>query len=104
MTTPYEIPLTPEPQTFSIALAGVTYRLTVAWNSSAGLWVLDIADADSVPLVQGLTLVTGLDLLEQYRHLGIMGSLVVQTDHNTDAPPTLENLGTAGRLYFVTGD
>ena len=46
-------------------------------------------------------MVPGLDLLYQYKYLGIAGSLVVQTDYNTDAVPTYENLGVTGRVYFV---
>lgn len=99
--TPYEIPLSPEPQTLSISLAGKTYFLSLAFNRAGSYWVLDMADEDRVPLLTGVPLVTGLDLLEQYSYLGIGGSLIVQTDFDADAVPTFENLGVTGRLYFV---
>lgn len=103
MTTPYEIPLSPDPQTFRIQLAGVDYSVTVVWNAQALCWVMDLSLAGGGDaLIQGCPLVTGLDLLAQYRHLGIGGSLVVQTDYDSDAVPTLDNLGITGRLYFVT--
>jgi len=101
VTTPYEIPLTPAPQRFSIELNGVNYNLRIVWNTIAGVWVLDIADTDNVPLVQGIPLVTGADLLEQYQHLNFGGGIVVLTDANPDAVPTIENLGSSGRVYFV---
>lgn len=102
MTTPYEIPLSPESQTFRVPLGSVTYRLTIVWNDISKGWVMDIADADDLPLAQGIPLVTGLDLLAQYKFLGIPGALVVQSDFDVDAAPTYEGLGTTSRLYFVT--
>jgi hypothetical protein len=100
--TPYEIPLTPEPQSFTIQLGGIDYYMTLAWNRASACWVLDIADEDRLPIVNGIPLVTGLDLLEPYAHLGFTGALLVQTDFDADAVPTFDNLGITGRLYFVT--
>ena len=99
----YEIPLSAEAQTFRIQLAGVTYRMTLRWTAaSEGGWVLDISDSTDVPVVQGIPLITGADLLAQYRHLGFSGSLVVQTDYDPDTTPTYANLGSTSHLYFVT--
>jgi uncharacterized protein DUF6983 len=47
-------------------------------------------------------LVTGADLLAQYKHLGFTGALVVQTVSNPDAVPTFANLGDDGQVYWVT--
>lgn len=99
----YEIPLSPRPQTFGITLAGRALNLTLLWrNVDEGGWVLDIADGENVPIVRGIPLVTGADLLGQYAYLGFGGQLIVQTDHDTDAVPTWENLGDTSHLYFVT--
>lgn len=102
MSTPYEVPLTPEAQTFQLTLAGVLYTLRVSWCDPAQAWTLDIADLNGVPIVNGIPIVTGTDLLGQYAYLGIEGQLIVQTDSDVDAVPTYTNLGIAGRLYFVT--
>lgn len=102
MTTAFEVPLTPQPQLFQIALAGTSYFIRIAWNTSMSAWVLDLLDADRLPILNGVPLVTGLDLLAQYRYLGIPGSLVVQTDSDNDALPTFENLGINSHLFFVT--
>lgn len=102
---PYEIPLSPQAQTFNILLGGATYRLTVQWNNApTGGWVLDIADANDTPIVAGIPLVTGCDLLEQYEYLGINGQLEVQTDTDLAAVPDFSNLGTTSHLYFLTDD
>lgn len=99
----YEIPLTPDPQVFTITLSGTVYQLTVQYrNIDQGGWVLDIADNAGNPIVQGIPLVTGADLLSQYKHLGFAGGLYVQTTDNPDAVPTFDNLGTGAHLYWVT--
>ena len=102
MATTYEIPLTAEPQSFQIALGGVVYALTVRWNIPASAWCLDVADANGAPILAGIPLVTGCNLLGQYGYLNFGGALVAQTDHDLMAPPAYGNLGTTGHLYFVT--
>ncbi|WP_025138078.1 hypothetical protein [Achromobacter sp. DH1f] len=99
--TVYEIPLSADSQRFTITLTGVIYNLALTWRSGTG-WVLDIADANSAPLVSGIPLVTGIDLLGQFRHLGIGGRLVVLVEGDISAVPSYENLGTGGKLYFIT--
>lgn len=99
--TPYQIPLSPKAQQFFIRLGSKQYFLTWRYNADAPGWMLTIADENRAPLISNLPVVTGLDLLAPLRHLGIEGSLVVQTDNDPDAVPTYENLGTAGRTYFV---
>ncbi len=59
--------------------------MTVVWRdapSMNGGYVLDIADANGKPIVQGIPFVTGADLLAQYAYLGIGGQLIVQTDYD----------------------
>jgi hypothetical protein len=89
------------PQALSIQLGGVTYQLTFLYRNdpNAG-WTVDIADAAGNPIVQGIPLVTGADLLAQYRHLGFTGALVVQTAHDPDAVPTFANLGKDANVYW----
>lgn len=99
--TPYEIPLANDPQTLQIPLGGIVYTLTVQFNSIAGSWTLDIADAQRVPIVSGIPMVTGVDLLEQYAYLGIGGRLEVQSDGDVTAVPQFNDLGVTGRLFFV---
>lgn len=103
MASYFTIPLQPQPQTFSITLGGVSYNLTFKYqNVDMGGWCLDIADQNSVPIVQGIPLVTGANLLAQYAYLGFTGTLWVQTQSDPDAVPTFENLGTDGQVYYVT--
>lgn len=92
------------PQTFQIVLGTLTYQLTFIYRNDPGgfnCWSLDIADISGNPIVQGIAVVTGADLLAQYRHLGFTGSLVVITTSNPDAIPTFDNLGSDANVYWV---
>jgi len=98
----FEIPLISMPQRFEIALAGVTYNLTVRWIEHGQFWSLDINDQDNVPIINGIPLITGEDLLSQYEYLDLGGQLFVSTDFDVGAPPTSSNLGSQSHLFFVT--
>ena len=81
----YEIPLTSSKnQTISVVLLNITYRFTLQWREAVQTWFLDIADDSGNPLVQGLALVLGSNLLHQYQYLGIGGGLVVTCDTGTN--------------------
>jgi hypothetical protein len=101
MTTPFEIPLSPTPQTFAIELDGVSYRMIVKWCPVNGFWLFDLALADDTPILQGIPITTSGDLLGQFGYLGIGGQLIAQTDHDPTAPPTFDNLGVTSHLYFI---
>jgi hypothetical protein len=120
----YEIPLTGTPQKFAVTLAGVEYNLTLTFHAAdadlpnaptgvdrsnnlidlndIGGWILDIFDNNNNPMACGLPLIVGIDLLYQFRYLGIGGALVVSVDGDPDGTPTFDGLGTTSHLYFVT--
>jgi hypothetical protein len=103
----FEIPLTPSPQRFSIQLGGAAYSLTFQFRNAGlpgqgGTWILDIADDLGNPLVCGIPLVTGADLLAQYGYLNFGGGLMVMSDGDPAAVPTFANLGVASHLYWIT--
>jgi hypothetical protein len=100
--TAQEIPTKPLTQKLTVTLAGIAYRLALHWCTPLAAWIVDIADANGVPIVSGVPLVTGVDLLAQYGYLNFGGQLIAQTDNAKDAPPTYANLGSSGHLYFVT--
>jgi hypothetical protein len=65
-------------------------------------WLISLSDVDTgVMLFDSMPLVTGTDLLAQYEHLGIPGSLIVYTDGDELAPPTEDNLGVECNLYYA---
>lgn len=81
-------------------MAAVRIRLT--FNTPANCWVADIRDADGNPVLMGVPVVTGTDLLGQFQYLGLGGQLIAQTDHAQDDVPTYGNLGTLGHLFFLS--
>ena len=92
----------PRPERFRITIGGVERQVTHRWNHFAAAWVMDVTDADGVPFLTGIPLVTGADLAGQFEYLALGGQLIVQTDHDPEAVPTFENLGSTGHLYLVT--
>lgn len=98
----YLIPLVNIPQQFQIDLAGQTYQLTNKWNDMAQSWYLDIADSAGNPIACGIPFITGDDLLDGLEYLGIDGSLIVYTNGDPTAVPTLDDLGADSNLYFQT--
>jgi hypothetical protein len=99
--TVYEIPLLAQAQTLSIKINGVTYKLTVRFNTKSNAWNLDIASAAGKNIVTGIPLVTGADLLDQYKYLNLGGKLVAQTDGSLTAVPTFTNLGSKSHLFLI---
>ena len=98
-----EVPLSGLPERFTITLAGRTlgFRLTYANVFEAG-WLLDISDGNTGdPIISGIPLVTGTDLLGQYQYLGLNFALFVATDSDPDAVPVFGTLGTTSHLYAV---
>ncbi|MBK5145840.1 hypothetical protein I2494_19415 [Budviciaceae bacterium BWR-B9] len=95
-----EIPLTPYNQKFNIALVGVVYKMRIVWRAS--FWCLDISDNSDNPLVTGIPLVTGTNLLAQYAYLNFGFSLVIYCDVRGQENPTKTDLGTKSHLYVIT--
>jgi Domain of unknown function (DUF6983) len=96
-----EIPTQPVNQQFTISLGGVTYDMRLKWNAPNQSWILDILDSQQNAVLEGLPLITGADLLAQYKYVGIAGSLVVQSDYDPDVVPDYETLGSTGHLYYL---
>lgn len=101
----FRIPFNIVPQRFKIELGGNEYILVNRWNPAAlGGWFIDIYDSEETPLLMNLALVTGADLFEQHAHLGFPGQLIVFTDGDSTALPTLQSLGEDSNVWLVTED
>lgn len=102
-----QIPITPaQNQSLAINLNGTDYRLRLMWNDEAndgsGTWMMDIGDGQGVPIVCGIPLVAGVNLLGQYEYLqiGRGGAMFLfGVNHSTESP-TFYNLGSEWQLYF----
>jgi hypothetical protein len=102
----FKIPLTPVPQSFSIVLGGIHYIINLHWNAAEQMqfWTIDISDANTrEAIINGIPLVTGCNLLDQFEYLGFQGGLMAYVN-GTDERPGYDELGGAGNLFFVTED
>jgi hypothetical protein len=89
-----EIPLSPDNQQFTISLADTTYKMRLLWRDAAG-WVMDMQDSGGNPMITGIPLVTGVDLLAQYAFMGFGFSLYVGCDDSTQENRRKSTSGTA---------
>jgi Domain of unknown function (DUF6983) len=102
MATYWEVPLkAAQPQSITVTLSGVTYGMNFKWFEQARSWIVDISDVNNNPILLGVPLITGADLLEQYKHLGFVGSLWCATDGDPAAQPNFSTLGDTAHLYYV---
>jgi hypothetical protein len=97
-----EIPLDNSPeQVFSIRLENLVYRLRVTLNSRLAVWDIGFWRND-IPVVTGVALLGGIDILNQY-NLALKNLFVVNTE-GEPLDPTKENLGTGNRLILIPED
>ena len=98
----YEIPLSPQPQALNVTFpSGVSYDLRLVYLFTPNdCWELDINDSDGNPIVCGIPLVTGADLLAQYAYLNFGCKMYCTTDGDNSAVPRFYNLGNTAHLWL----
>jgi hypothetical protein len=98
----FVIPTQPSSQTFQVQLGANFLTMTIMWRNAPDCgYVLDILDGNTgTPIVCGIPLVTGCDLLGQYAYLGLGGSLFVLTSGDPYAMPGYADLGVISFLYW----
>lgn len=92
----YEIPLNNSNQKFKINLGGKAYKLQTIYRIDT--WFLDILEPDETPMICGIPLVMGDNLLTQYQHI-IQGGLYVLNENPDEAHRYFE-LGQILKLYW----
>lgn len=95
-----EIPLTADNQKFSINIAGTTYRISIIWRDL--YWIMDLQNDRAEPVISGIPLVTGADLLAQYAHMNLGFKLVMVCDDSAQDYPTKSDLGGRSHLLVST--
>jgi hypothetical protein len=95
------IPVTTDPsQQFTIDLDGQTVDLSIRWNATAQQWVMDFNALTFTTVINGLVLVTGVDLLGPYAVREI-GQLWLVDLEEKNEEPTLSNFGDRFQLMYV---
>jgi len=96
-----EIPLNSGPERFGLAINGVNYRFRTGYaNADGSGWYLDISHDDGSPLISGMALVPGTNLMAPYSYMGLNFALLMTSESGD--PPLFGELGTACRLYVGT--
>ena len=74
----FPLSLNPE-ETFSITILGVVYNCRQQWNT-LGYWTLSFSDVDNLPIVLGVAIVAGLDILAPHPSLPFGLRLTTDTE------------------------
>lgn len=64
----------------TLTLDGVRFQLDTYTNKADGSWYMDLRNTDGDPIVLGIALATGLDLLYPYRYLGVPSGVLFVND------------------------
>ena len=101
----FEVPLQPYPHQFRLSVRDNDYLMRLYYREAdeAG-WHMDFSDAaNQAWKIAGIPLLTGLDLLMQYKFLLLGFELWLKHDYGLDMP-AYGDLGSVARLYVVTPD
>jgi len=94
-----EIPLNVNPeQQFSIEIDGAIYDCIVKLNSRTKQWSIGF-DLNGEPVVKGVILVGGTNVVEQFP-IPIKNMWVVDTDDDNN-DPSVDNLGTVAKVFIL---
>ena len=92
-------------QSFSVQLDGAVYQVRLRYNTRAGHWALDLADAVGTPLLSGMAIRLGVDLLAQFSDDRFPpGKLFAMNWVNAYAEPDRDNFGTDVALIYQEAD
>lgn len=92
----YEIPFNNGNQKFNIRLGSVQYKLQLIYRAEQ--WYLDIFDTAENPLIAGVPMLVGDNLLAQHQHI-IKGALYV-LNTNEDESQAFNDLSTRIKLFW----
>lgn len=86
----------------TVALDGRNYVIWAKWNSTYEFWTIDIRDQVFEPIIHGLKLVPGVELIRRYSNEKLPPGSLMAVDFSQD----LERIGRsdmgreAGLVYF----
>lgn len=87
---------------FRVRLESVTLSLRLNFNTRARTWTLDLAAEDGDPIVNGLRVVEGVDLLAPFRYDGRLppGQLFARDTSGLHREPGRDDLRADIRLVY----
>ncbi len=100
----FEIPISPLiNQSFSIMFrVNAYYWLRLYWvEANEAGWTLDIGLSATEPLVCGIPVLPGRNLLDDYPELHLPLIIFIDTPGNQKKAPAFEDLGIMTKLYYA---
>lgn len=95
------IPTTPVPsQQFTIDLDGQTLDVKIRWNATAKQWVANFIGVTFPLELNGITLVTGVNILGPYA-VRELGQLWVVDLEDKGSEPDFDNFGDRFQIMYV---
>lgn len=94
----YELPMTSDAsQEFISTIDGVKYLFRVQLNVRSDIWTIDVNTVGDVPIIAGMPLVMGVDLLSTERFARGLLFLVDYSGRGVD--PTADNINNYGLIW-----
>lgn len=89
--------------TFRVGLSGVQYTFTVRYDSRMDRWILDLADAQGSPVIIGVPLLIGLNLLGRFTgQTNVPIGKFYATDNTSQSTqPTRYSFGITHTLWYL---
>ncbi len=86
---------------FQISLESTVLFLKFRFNTRYGVWVMDIKDAENVPIVEGIIIRVGINLLSSHQaRLPLSGQMIAFNFKNTFEDPDRDNFGSDVQLLY----
>lgn len=89
---------------YKVAVNGYNIGITTRYNYSAQCWMLDLSDALDAPILTGLMLIPGIDILKPYEHIRQQLGSFVLSEATTDAYLEPDSLGNTTQLLWYAPD
>ncbi len=88
----------------TVTLDGSRYTFDFYTDKADGGWYMDVSNDEGEPQVQGIRIVTGVELLYRFRYLQVPpGDLFVNSTLSTPADPDLTTWQRGeAKLYYMT--
>jgi hypothetical protein len=84
-----------------VVLESVPYLIQFNWNSRGNFWDMNIKDRDQNPLVEGIKLLLGEELLKKFPDSGLPpGTMFIIDNAGTDTPIIFDDFST-GRCSLI---
>lgn len=99
-----QIPVTSDNRNyqFRISLDGVVYTLAFRLNSRMNRWFMDVKDSDDLPLIMGVALLQGTDLIERFKAAALpAGHFIIFNIENETLEAGADDLGANSLLLYA---